>query len=115
MRNTVSLNCNGHFLRLYKTGETVTGRFLVLYYRKNKLNFNRLGVTVSKKVGGAVVRNRVRRLIKENFRLNEDSIKTGYDIIFVSRVRSAAADFHTIEKEMLSHLSSANLLLEENV
>lgn len=115
MKKTVSLNCNGYFLRVYKTGDTVTGRFLVLYYKKNNTGHNRLGITVSKKVGCAVVRNRVRRLIKENFRLSEDKIAVGYDIIFVSRVRAAGADFHCIGREMKAHLSSAGLLSGEDL
>ena len=115
MKRTVSLNCNGYFLRLYKTGETITGRFLVLYYKKNNIGHNRLGITVSKKVGCAVVRNRVRRLVKENFRLNEEKVAEGFDIIFVSRVRAAQASFHQIEKEMMSHLSSAGLLAGEEM
>ncbi len=117
MDKTQSLKCNGHFLRIYRTGETVTGRFLVLYFKKNKLSENRLGITVSKKVGKAVVRNHVRRLIREAYRLNEKNIVRGYDIVFVSRVRCASADFHTVRKEMLAHLENAGLLedgYEEN-
>ena len=115
MNDTVSLKCNGYFLRLYRTGETVTGRFLVLYFKKNNVNHNRLGITVSKKVGKAVVRNRVRRLIRENYRINEDKLLQGYDIIFVSRVRGATADFHMIGKEIIDHLSKAKLLKENDL
>ncbi len=112
MDKTESLKCNGLFLKLYRTGETITGRYLVLYFKKNKLNKNRLGITVSKKVGKAVVRNYVRRLIREVYRLNEYRIASGYDIIFVSRVRCGEADFHTVRKEMLSHLGRCGLLEE---
>lgn len=115
MKKTLSLNCNGHFLRVYKTGEVFTGRLLVLYFRKNREGINRLGITVSKKVGCAVVRNRVRRLIKENYRLNEGKIRQGYDIVIVSRVRAAGADFHLIGKELIMHLSSADLITGEEV
>lgn len=113
MNNTLSLKCNGYFLRLYRTGDTVTGRYLVLYYRKNNLKVNRLGVTVSKKVGKAVVRNRVRRLIKESYRLGEASVKSGFDIVVVSRVRTACADFGTVRAELFGHLKKAGLVSED--
>ena len=115
MKKTVSLNRNGYFLRIYKTGESIAGRLLVMYYKKNNIGYNRLGITVSKKVGCAVVRNRVRRLIKENFRLNEEKSASGFDIIFVSRVRAAGADFHRIGSEMMAHLSSAGLTSGEDL
>ena len=113
MKNTLSIKCNGHFLRLYRTGDTVTGRYLVLYYKKNNLGINRLGLTVSKKVGKAVVRNRVRRLIKESYRLSESTIKKGFDIVVVSRVKASFADFYTVNKELLNHLKTAGLISEE--
>lgn len=113
MKNTLSLKCNGYFLRLYRTGDTVTGRYLVLYYKKNNVGKNRLGITVSKKVGKAVVRNRIRRLIKESYRLCEDNVKCGFDIIFVSRVRTAGADFHTVREELTNLLLSAGLFSED--
>lgn len=112
MKNTLSLKCNGYFLRLYRTGGTVTGRYLVLYYKKNNAGKNRLGITVSKKVGKAVVRNRIRRLVKESYRLCEDNIKSGYDIVFVSRVRTGGADFHTVRAELMNHLTEAGLISE---
>ena len=113
MKNTLSLKCNGYFLRLYRTGGTVTGRYLVLYYKKNNVGKNRLGITVSKKVGKAVVRNRIRRLIKESYRLHENSIKSGFDIVFVSRVRTANVDFNTVKSELINHLSAADLISED--
>ena len=75
-------------------------RFLPCY-AKNGLQFNRLGITVSSKIGKAVVRNRVRRRIKEAYRLNEDKFKTPYDIVIVSRVRAANAVFSEIEESVL--------------
>ena len=67
-----------------------------MYVLKNHLAENRLGLSVSKKIGKAVVRNRVRRLVRESFRLIEGEMKKGYDIIFIARQPSAAAGFREI-------------------
>jgi ribonuclease P protein component len=71
-----------------------------MYYLKNGLEHNRVGYSVSKKVGNAVVRNRSKRLIKEAFRLNSDQIKEGYDIVFISRVRMNSASYKDVERSM---------------
>lgn len=82
---------------------------MVLYYRKNRGTENHLGITVSKKVGTAVVRNRIRRLIKENYRLNEERIVQGYDLVIVARLRAAQADFYRIQSSFLSLISDCGL------
>lgn len=87
MKNTVSLKENRIFRSLYGRKGIVTPEF-VLYYRKNRLGFNRLGITVSKKIGHAFERNRSKRVIREAYRLNEIGLKTGYDLVFVARTRT---------------------------
>ena len=72
-----------------------------MYKRKNKNGINRLGLTVGKKVGNAVNRNRVRRRLKEIYRLHEDEFLRGYDIVVVARVKSRYAAFGTLETDML--------------
>lgn len=101
MRYTKALNNNKDFISLYNRGKNAVTPFLAMYCRKNGLRFNRLGITVSSKIGKAVVRNRVRRRIKEAYRLNEDKFKTPYDIVIVSRVRAANAVFSEIEESVL--------------
>lgn len=113
MRHTVAINRNGQFLRIYKKGSSLAGKYLVLYYRKNRKKGNGLGITVTKKIGKAVVRNRIRRLVKENYRLMEESIDMGYDIIFVARMKARYADFYTIQKAMEQLLKQAGLLRKE--
>ncbi len=113
MRHTVAINRNGQFLRIYKKGSSLAGKYLVLYYRKNRNKGNGLGITVTKKIGKAVVRNRIRRLVKENYRLMEESIDMGYDIIFVARMKARYADFYTIRKAMEQLLKQAGLLRKE--
>ncbi|MGN1098543.1 MAG: ribonuclease P protein component [Clostridia bacterium] len=96
MKNTVSIKENKDFKKLYYRGKSVANEYLVVYYRKNKCPYCRLGLTVSGKVGKAVVRNRIRRLIKESYRLMEDRISPGTDIVVVARGKAAGADFKTV-------------------
>ncbi len=85
MKFTESLKKNHQFRAVYKKGKSIANRNLVMYVLPNKQNVNRLGVSVSKKVGNSVVRSRVTRLIKESYRLQEENITTGYDIIVIAR------------------------------
>ena len=78
MKNYHSLRNNREFQMVYNEGNSKANRYLVLYYRKNDLEYNRLGISVSKKVGNSVVRHRTTRLIRESYRLNQDNLKTGY-------------------------------------
>lgn len=92
------------FRQAYKNGKSVVNAYLVLYYRRNKENNNnfRIGFTVSKKIGSAVVRNRVKRRLKEICRLNENIFSLGYDYVFVARVRMKDASYKTMEKSLLN-------------
>ncbi|MBN2258943.1 MAG: ribonuclease P protein component [Clostridiales bacterium] len=98
--NTESLKKNYEFKNVYKRGQSVVGRYLVVYYLKNRQGFNRLGLTASKKVGNSVVRNRTRRLIKENFRQIESHLSQGYDIVIVARVSSGHASYYDIQSNL---------------
>ncbi|HEX9058863.1 MAG TPA: ribonuclease P protein component [Clostridia bacterium] len=100
MQNTFSLKKNSEFARMYKRGKFFAGKFLVIYVLNNNMNINRLGITVSKKNGKSVRRNRIRRLIRENYRLYESYIKKGNDIIFVARAQELIPDFLEVKKEM---------------
>ena len=73
------------FTYIYKKGRSVGERYVVLFYKKNNLSYNRIAFLASKKVGNSVERNRARRLMKENYRLLKDDIKSGYDLIFIAR------------------------------
>lgn len=91
MKNTISIKKNYEFYRAYKKGVFKAGRYLVVYLLKNRTGRNRIGVSVGKKVGNSVQRSRMTRLIKENFRLLEDGVKTGYDIVITARPLPRAA------------------------
>ena len=105
----ISIKENSDFKRAYYRGKSVVKRRLVIYFRKNKYGFNRLGLTVSPKIGCAVVRNRIRRLIKENYRVLQ-GLKEGFDIVIVARSSSLNASFEEIGKDLLKGLSEASLI-----
>lgn len=105
MKNTVSLKENHEFRRLYHRGTVSSARHLVLYCRKNKLaGQNRLGLTVSAKLGGAVQRNRVKRLLREAYRLHEAQFACGVDLVLVARSRAMGASYYDIEHSLLHAL-----------
>ena len=109
MKFSSALKLNHIFRRLYATSGHANS-CLVLYARKNRSATNRVGVTVSKKLGGAVVRNRVRRRLREVYRLNETRFTPGWDIVVVARSRSITADFGKLTDSYLSLASEAGIL-----
>jgi len=111
---TQSLKKNFQFRFVYNKGKSLANRFLVMYVVKNRkyTDTNRLGISVSKKVGKSVVRSRVTRLIRESYRLSEDRILPGHDIVVIARVSAANATYHEIEKSLLSLLRKQGLIKE---
>jgi len=111
MKSTLSLTKNFEFKRLYNKGKNTASKFVAVYCLKNRHPGNRLGVTVSSKLGGAVERNRIRRRLKEVYRLNEGSIQTGYDIVIVARQRSRVAKWKELEESVLSLFGKLGILI----
>lgn len=101
MVGTDTIKNNYDFRRLYSKGESKVSPYLAVYAMKRKYGIRRLGITVSTKVGCAVIRNRVRRRIREAFRLNEARFIEQVDIIVVARVRANSASFAQLEKSLL--------------
>ena len=108
MKFSCSLKLNHIFRRLYATPGYANG-YLVLYAKPNRSSTNRVGITVSKKLGHAVVRNRVRRRLREVYRLNEDRFTPGWDIVVVARSRCITADFQKLTQAYLSLAEKAGL------
>ena len=98
-----SLKKNCDFKRVYRIGKSFANKYLVMYAMDNKLNDSRLGISVSKKVGNSVVRHRITRLIRESYRLSEDTILQGLDIVVVARVGAKDKSYDEI-KSALMHL-----------
>lgn len=111
MKYSCSLKLNHIFRRLYHS-TSVVNSFLVLYCRPNRSDTNRVGITVSKKLGHAVVRNRVRRRLREVYRLNEDLFSPGWDIVVVARSRCVEASFQSLSKAYLALAAKAGILKE---
>lgn len=114
MKNTVSLKENHLFRRLYSKGRSAVSPYLAIYARGNGRPGNRLGLTVSTKVGHAVVRNRVRRRLREIYRLNEDKLISGTDLVVVARVKAGRAPYHRLEESFLALCKKLGLLKKES-
>ena len=112
MKFSIALKLNHIFRRLYATSGQANG-YLVLYARRNRTATNRVGVTVGKKLGHAVVRNRVRRRLREVYRLNEDKFAPGWDIVVVARSRCITADFGKLTNAYLSLAEKAGILRKD--
>lgn len=107
-----SIKENSRFRIVYSRGKKIIGKHMVLYYYPNRLGKNRYGITVSKKIGKAVVRNKVKRRIKESLRLLENQTKVGFDIIMVARNSATAADYNKLYNTCIELLKKAELLSE---
>ena len=100
MIHTVPLNRNRDFQKMYRRGGSVVGGCIVVYCRPNRSARTRLGLTVSSKLGCAVLRNRMKRRIKESYRLMEAGLKPGFDIVIVARARSRDVPFTALQREL---------------
>lgn len=92
------LKKNGEFQIVYNYGKKSYGKFSLIFFKDNNLEINRCGFVVSKKTGNAVCRNRLKRLFREYYRLNDYKLNQGYDIIFVAK-RTAGENFKTLKYE----------------
>ena len=112
MKFTTSLRKNHEFRKLYSRGKSAASQYAVVYCRRNGSKENRLGVTVSTKLGRAVQRNRIRRRLKEIYRTNEQKLSAGYDVVIVARMKSKDTDYHKLESSVLALLEKLRIIGE---
>ena len=101
MKFSDSLKKNKDFQNVYRKGKSYANRYFVMYVLKNETNQNRLGISVSKKVGNSVVRHRLARLIRESYRLNTHMFNSGLNIIVIARTTAKGKSFAEIESAFL--------------
>lgn len=102
---------NSDFRRLYSKGKSAVSPCMVVYCLKNRDGLSRCGFTVSTKLGNAVTRNRIRRRLREIYRLNSGKLSPGKDIIVVGRSKSASADYSVLENDFLSCCAKLGILI----
>ena len=113
MDSRYTLKKNSDFHRLYTRGKSAVNPYLVVYCRKNREGRSRFGYTVSSKLGHAVVRNRVRRRLREIVRLNGARLVPGYDVVIVARSRCVDAKYRKMEEAYLKAVKKLGLLRED--
>ena len=112
MNSYDSLKKNRDFQNVYKNGKSKANKYLVMYVLENQVDSNRLGISVSKKVGNSVIRHHLTRLIRESYRLNKEMFNSGLDIVVIARESAKDRKYKEIESALL-HLGKINGILNE--
>ena len=113
MKDYTSLKKNIDFQKGYKEGKSKANKYLVMYVLPNDLGINRLGISVSKKVGNSVVRHHLTRLIRESYRLNSNMFNSSLDIVVVVRATARDENYHSLESALM-HLGKIQNILQKN-
>ena len=111
MKHSESLKKNIYFQNVYKNGKSYANKYLVMYVLENDLNKNRIGISVSKKVGNSVIRHRITRLIRESYRLQEDVFNSSLDIVVIARAAAREVEYKEIESALL-HLGNLHGIIK---
>ena len=112
MKYSESLKKNRDFQNVYKKGKSYANRYLVMYVLENDTDRNRLGISVSKKVGNSVIRHHITRLVRESYRLHEDMFDSGLDIVVIARVAARHVGYKEIESAVL-HLGGLHRIIKK--
>ena len=113
MKKVESLKSSIEFKSVYNTGNSKANKYLVMYVSKNQLGINRVGISVSKKVGNSVVRHRLKRIIKEVFRLHQEVFNSGLDIVIVVRNSASLVGYHELDGAVM-HLCKLHHIIKAN-
>ena len=113
MKLSESLKKNKDFQNVYQNGKSLVNKYLVMYVLENNKGINRLGISVSKKVGNSVIRHKLTRLVRESYRLHENIFNSGLDIVVVIRKSAASAGYKEIEDALL-HLGKIHHVVKKD-
>ena len=111
MKFSESLKKNKDFSKVYNNGKSFANRYLVMYVLENHTPNNRLGISVSKKVGNSIIRHHITRLIRESYRLQEDMFNSGLDIVVIARSNAKNASYHEIASALM-HLGGLHNIVK---
>jgi len=111
MNFSESLKKNRDFQNIYRKGKSYANKYLVMYVLENHSDYNRFGISVSKKVGNSVVRHRITRLLRESYRLHEQIFNSGLDIVVIARKSASSADYYKIKSALL-HLGKLHKIMK---
>ncbi|WFR57511.1 ribonuclease P protein component [Anaerocolumna sp. AGMB13025] len=114
MKSSESLKNNTSFKYVYHNGKSYANTYLIMYVIKNDTEMNRIGISVSKKVGNSVIRHRLTRLIRESYRLNENMFNSGLDIVVIARAGARGKSYTEINSALL-HLGRMHKILKEMI
>ena len=112
MKFSESLKKNEDLKQVYKKKRSFANKYFIMYVSENGLSINRLGISVSKKVGNSVVRHRIARLVRESYRLNEEKFNSGLDIVVVAREGAAEIRYSAAESALL-HLAGLHKICKD--
>ena len=111
MKYSESLKKNKDFQKVYSEKKSYADKYLVMYTMKNNTDQNRLGISVSKKVGNSIVRHRLTRIMRESYRLQEDRFRCGIDIVIIARIGAKGRTYKDIESSLL-HLGRLHEIID---
>lgn len=114
MQFSESLKKNRDFQNVYKQGKSYANKYLVMYVLENQTERNRIGISVSKKVGNSVIRHHVTRLIRESYRLQEDMFNSGLDIVIIARASARDVGYYKIESALM-HLGGLHKITKKKM
>jgi len=114
MKFSDSLKKNRDFQNVYRKGKSYANKYFVMYILKNETEQNRIGISVSKKVGNSVIRHHLTRLVRESYRLHEDMFNSGLDIVVIARSTAKDITYHQAESALLHLGGLHNIIIKDS-